>query len=77
MRTVWQKICAILRREDHGQDLAEYTLILAFLCVIVLAVVVRLSGGISAIWTTGNNVIATANSAASGPGAASSDGHGH
>ena len=63
---MWQKIHAILRREDHGQDLAEYTLIVAFLCVIVLAVVINLSGGISTIWTTGNNVLATANSSASG-----------
>jgi len=74
---VWQKIRAIFRREDHGQDLAEYTLILAFLCVIVLAVVVNHSGGINNLWTTGNNVLATANSAASGSGNHGDSGGGH
>lgn len=65
---MWQKIRAIFSGADHGQDLAEYTLIVAFLCIILLAVVVRLSGGINTIWTTGNTVLTTANTSASGSG---------
>ena len=55
---------ARLRREDRGQDLAEYTMLLALILLIVLGVVIHLSGGINGIWTAANSSLATANTAA-------------
>jgi Flp pilus assembly pilin Flp len=65
MRWIW-RIFARARREDRGQDLAEYSLLLAFVLLVVLAIVVHVNGGISGIWATADNVMATANTAAGG-----------
>ena len=60
------KVFARARREDRGQDLAEYSLLLAFVLLIVLGIVIQVNGGIGGIWAAANNVMATANTATGG-----------
>ncbi len=38
-------------KDEQGQDLIEYTLLLAFLCLAVAAIFSTISGDITAIWT--------------------------
>jgi len=51
-------------RNEEGQDLIEYTLLLAFVCLASAALFVSAGGSISGIWTTANTDLTTANSAA-------------
>lgn len=51
-------------REEQGQDLVEYTLLLAFVCLASAALFINAGSGISAIWTTTNLIISNAASAA-------------
>jgi len=64
-------------RERCGQDLAEYSLLIAFIALVALAIVIRTSGGLNGIWTAANATLATANSSSSGSGSASSAAAGH
>jgi Flp pilus assembly pilin Flp len=51
--------------EESGQDLIEYSLLLAFV-VLASAAIFKIAGsGISGIWTVANTRLATANSIAS------------
>ncbi len=52
-----------LKSED-GQDLIEYTLLLAFVCLASAALFISAGGSISGIWTTANTELTTANTAA-------------
>jgi Flp pilus assembly pilin Flp len=50
-----------LRRNDQGQDLAEYCLITAILALIGFGMFYKLSGGMQDLWGTANSAVAAAN----------------
>lgn len=52
-------------RDEQGQDLIEYTLLLAFVCLASAALFVSVGGSVSGIWTSTNSRLAQANSSAS------------
>jgi Flp pilus assembly pilin Flp len=51
--------------DDHGQDLIEYTLLMAFVALASAALFMGAGGSIAGIWTTSNSQLAAANSTAS------------
>ena len=51
-------------REDEGQDLVEYTLLLAFVCLASAALFIGAGNSLAGIWTTTNKVLVNANTAA-------------
>ncbi len=51
--------------DDQGQDLIEYTLLLAFVCLASAALFISAGGSVSGIWTATNSRLATANTSAS------------
>ena len=51
--------------EEQGQDLIEYTLLMAFVALASAALFLGAGGSISGIWTTTNTQLAAANSSAS------------
>jgi Flp pilus assembly pilin Flp len=59
---------AILRNfwnEDQGQELIEYTLLMAVVALASAALFMGAGGSISGIWTAVNTQLATANTSAS------------
>jgi Flp pilus assembly pilin Flp len=52
-------------REEAGQDLIEYTLLLAFVALASAALFVNAGGAVNGIWTTSSTQLASANVAAS------------
>ena len=48
-------------REETGQDLIEYTLLMAFVALASAALFLGAGGSIAGIWTTTNNQLAQAN----------------
>jgi Flp pilus assembly pilin Flp len=52
-------------RDEQGQDLIEYTLLLAFVCLASAALFVSAGGSISGIWSATNSQLAVANTSAS------------
>jgi Flp pilus assembly pilin Flp len=50
-------------REEQGQDLVEYTLLLAFVALASAALFIGAGASISSIWGTANTVLANANAA--------------
>jgi Flp pilus assembly pilin Flp len=50
---------------DQGQDLVEYTLLIAFVCVASAAMYINAGGSISGIWTVANTHLTAGNQAAS------------
>jgi Flp pilus assembly pilin Flp len=56
-------MCKRLWRDEEGQDLTEYALLLAFVSLTTAALVIGPANGINFIWTTGNNELSTAASA--------------
>ena len=58
----------MLRRfidDDQGQDLIEYTLLVAFVCMATAALFVSSGGSLSGIWISANTQLAAANTSAS------------
>lgn len=53
-------------REEQGQDLIEYTLLLAFVCLASAAIFIGAGGSLSGIWIQANGVLVNANSIAKG-----------
>jgi Flp pilus assembly pilin Flp len=51
-------------KDQHGQDLIEYTLLLAFVCLATAALFISSGGSLSGIWITANTDLTTANAAA-------------
>jgi Flp pilus assembly pilin Flp len=43
--------------DEHGQDLTEYALLLAFVCVISAAIFVVSGGSFVAIWNASNSTL--------------------
>jgi len=53
-------------RDEQGQDLIEYTLLLAFVAIASAALFINAGASISTIWTTANTTLqSAADSAAS------------
>jgi len=51
--------------DEQGQDLIEYTLLMAFVALASAALFLGAGGSINGIWTTTNNQLAQANTMAS------------
>ena len=51
-------------REDQGQDLVEYTLLLAFVALASAALFINAGTSIGGIWNVANSRLANANTAA-------------
>jgi Flp pilus assembly pilin Flp len=63
-----EKLLSHLRnfiRDDNGQDLIEYTILLAFVCVASSAFIVNSGHSVSGIWTATNSRLTAANTSAS------------
>ncbi len=60
-------ILKFFRKNDCGQDLAEYCLITAFVAIVALGIFIHVSGGIQSIWGTAGTTLATGNSQPSPP----------
>ena len=52
-------------REETGQDLVEYTLLLAFVCLASAALFINAGGSIKSIWTVASTSLQTASTSAS------------
>lgn len=52
-------------RDEQAQDLIEYTLLIAFVCLATAALFITAGGSLSGIWTAGNSRLAAANTSAS------------
>jgi Flp pilus assembly pilin Flp len=50
--------------DEQAQDLIEYTLLLAFVCLATAALFISSGGSLTGIWNTANADLTTANSAA-------------
>jgi Flp pilus assembly pilin Flp len=53
------------RNDEQGQDLIEYTLLMAFVALAAAAIFIGAGGSVSGIWTQANTQLAAANTAAS------------
>jgi Flp pilus assembly pilin Flp len=51
--------------DEEGQDLIEYTLLLAFVCLASAALFISAGGSVSGIWTSANSDLVSANTSAS------------
>jgi Flp pilus assembly pilin Flp len=58
LRNFWQ--------EDQGQDLIEYTLLMAFVALASAALFIGAGGSVKGIWSTTNSQLTAANSTAAG-----------
>jgi Flp pilus assembly pilin Flp len=52
-------------QDEQGQDLIEYTLLLAFVCLASAALFISAGGSVSGIWSSTNSQLAVANTSAS------------
>ena len=52
-------------RDEDGQDLVEYTLLLAFVCLASAALFIGAGASLSGIWGEANGILVNANTAAS------------
>ncbi|MBI4908518.1 MAG: Flp family type IVb pilin [Acidobacteria bacterium] len=60
MKAQWLRLV----REERGQDLIEYTLLLAFVALASAALFIGAGGTISGIWTAANTTLVSASTAA-------------
>ena len=51
-------------KDEQGQDLIEYTLLLAFVCLATSALFVSSGGSLSGIWNSANSNLSVANTSA-------------
>ena len=52
-------------KDEEGQDLIEYTLLMAFIALASASIFVSAGGSISGIWGSASNQLSTANASAS------------
>ena len=52
-------------QDEQGQDLIEYTLLVAFVCLATAALFVNSGGSLSGIWISANSRLAAGNTSAS------------
>ena len=60
-----QTFLKTLIKEEDGQDLIEYTLLMAFVALASAALFITAGGSINAIWTVANNQLSNAAASAS------------
>jgi Flp pilus assembly pilin Flp len=74
---VFRAICKLLRKDELGQDLAEYCLLTALLALVALGIIFHLSGGMDGIWGSVNASVAGSvnNGAGAGAGTARTPAH--
>jgi len=60
------RVIARIRRDDRGQDLIEYTLLMAFLALAAVGLFAGTGGSVSGIWSSAGSTIAVANGASPG-----------
>ena len=72
-RLLW-KVVGFFRRNDLGQDLAEYCLMTAIIALVGLGIFYQLSGGFQILWGTANGAMVAADSSASAGAAVQSAG---
>lgn len=53
-----------LWQEEEGQDLVEYSLLLAFIALAAIGVLTNVHNSISGLWSTVNSELKTANTTA-------------
>ena len=70
-------IHSFLKREDQGQDLAEYCLITGLIVLIALGILWHVSGGIQGMWDTANTTLVAGNSNSGSGSAGTSDTQGN
>ena len=58
-------MCNNFLRDEQGQDLIEYTLLLAFVALASAALFIGAGESITGIWSTTNSQLAIANTSAS------------
>jgi len=51
--------------DEQGQDLIEYTLLVAFVCLATAALFINSGGSLSGIWITANSRLGAASTSAS------------
>jgi Flp pilus assembly pilin Flp len=61
MKTI---LCSLIH-DEQWQDLIEYTLLLAFVCLASAALFISAGGSIGGIWSATNSQLAVANTSAS------------
>jgi Flp pilus assembly pilin Flp len=54
-----------LWRDEEGQDLIEYSLLMAFVAIAVVGLFAGAGSSVNRVWTSGNNQLALAKNAAS------------
>jgi Flp pilus assembly pilin Flp len=54
-----------LWRDEEGQDLIEYSLLMAFVAIAVVGLFAGAGGNVKNVWTVSNNQLSLAKSAAS------------
>jgi Flp pilus assembly pilin Flp len=59
-----KKLLVSFVRDEQGQDLVEYTLLLAFVCLASAALFISAGGAIGGIWNVANSRLSAANTAA-------------
>jgi Flp pilus assembly pilin Flp len=52
-------------RDEQGQDLIEYTLLVAFVCLATAVLFINSGGSLSGIWISTNSRLGAANTSAS------------
>ena len=52
-------------RDEQGQDLIEYTLLMAFVCLASAGLFVSAGSSVAGIWNSANTQLASANTSAS------------
>ena len=58
------KLFTAFLREEEGQDLIEYTLLLAFVALVSAAIFIAAGENAAGIWTVANKHLSNANNAA-------------
>jgi len=56
--------CKLFYRDESGQDLVEYSLLLAFVCIASAALFIGVGKTVASIWGTANTSLSQAYSAA-------------
>ena len=59
-----KKLLVSFIRDEQAQDLVEYTLLLAFVCLASAALFIGAGGSVSGIWNAANSDLTTANTSA-------------
>ena len=60
MNAMWTRFL----NDEQGQDLIEYTLLLAFVCLASAALFIGAGGSVSGIWNAANSDLTSANTSA-------------